>query len=993
VPHSARLTALAEAVADGLQPDWDTAESSAVDESERAAIRHLRAISQMGRGRAILYTSSLASETLGARATLDDGATWGTLRILEKVGRGQFGDVYRAWDPALDREVALKLLRRRGGVSASEDALIVEEGRMMARVRHPNVATIFGAQRIGDVTGLWMEFVRGRTLEAELAERGPFAAEDLAHIGIELCHALAAVHDAGLVHRDVKAPNVMREASGRIVLGDFGTGRELEAEPPQRTELAGTPVYLAPEVFGGHSASRASDVYSLGVLLFHLATGTYPVGSRSLDGLRAAHAEGRRVLLQNERPDLPRALAAAIDRSLEPDPLQRYESAGAFEAALTHACSAAGNVPLAAGARVSAGQWATDSRTSLATATALAAVVALAAGAWLVDLGGVRRFWRAPTSPGTAGAMPAQAMGQRARLPQRPMGRPSRDARQFPYVDVNGDLLVWDVITGRPRRVAERTSGETIASPVMSPRGDRVAYVASTPAGGWELRVVHADGTWPSVLLANQTAYKPLPLDWSRDEGSILCRLDQRDGKADLVLVAAGGGAPRILQTFTSRPPSGASLSPDGRFVVYSRRGEGRSAGEDLFVVGVDGTPAQLLVAAGDDDRYPYERVPVWSPDGTRVLFLRESTTERQSQDAWLISVVEGVPQGDPVPFRPNLGGITAMGLTDNGALFYMAISGTAEVYTASIDLKDHVTRGAPSRISATNIGQHRSPAWSPDGASIAYYTEQPSPIRGFNPTVTLTVQDLATGTERTLTPRMTLGMYVPQWHPDSGSLFVFGRDSESNRPGLFRVDVRTSDTTLVVWSDQNPPSFQCEPGGRELFYADARGVVAHDLSSGGERIVVPKGARSTIGPIGISPDGRTVAFVGRTAAAAGDTVTLEVQAIGGTPRELLRVTPPNDLWFQVWTPDGRDILFTQWTGTPSARPRLWRIPAAGGQPRDTQFELRTPPGNLGSLSPDGRRIAYTERERFWELWIEESALQVWRLERTTDASPSERRR
>lgn len=250
------------------------------------------------------------------------------------------------------------------------------------------------------------------------------------------------------------------------------------------------------------------------------------------------------------------------------------------------------------------------------------------------------------------------------------------------------------------------------------------------------------------------------------------------------------------------------------------------------------------------------------------------------------------------------------------------------------------------------------------------FYTERPNPVPGFNPIMTITVRDLATGAERALTPsRVRLGSYAPQWSTDAGSVIVRAVDLDSQRAGLFRVDVRTSETTLVVWTDQNPPYFQCSPDGRDFFYVDSRGIVAHDLSGGDERIAVARGARSSVGPFGISPDGRAVAFVGRTVAQGSETVTLEVQTIGGTPRELLRVRLPNDLRFQMWTPDGSDVLFTQWNRAGSAWHALWRVAATGGKPRDTHFAF-TGAINLGSLSPDGRRIAYTERELFWELWI-----------------------
>src|SRR5262249_23878685 len=119
------------------------------------------------------------------------------------------GEVYRAWDARLDREVALKLLP---ATTTSSDvrAAIVNEGRLLARVRHANVVTIYGADRVDDRIGLWMEFVRGHTLEELLQSGYVFGAPEAIDIGVQLCRAASAVHDAGLLHRDIKAHNVMR---------------------------------------------------------------------------------------------------------------------------------------------------------------------------------------------------------------------------------------------------------------------------------------------------------------------------------------------------------------------------------------------------------------------------------------------------------------------------------------------------------------------------------------------------------------------------------------------------------------------------------------------------------------------------------------------------------------------------------------------------------------------------------------------------------------
>jgi len=263
------------------------------------------------------------------------GETIGSYRVLRLIGKGGFGVVYRAWDAALKRDVALKIIDARRLSHATEDA-VLREGQMMARVRHPNVVTVFSAQRIGDEIGLAMDYIKGRTLSALVAEDGPLSAHEAALIGISLCDALSAVHRLGLVHRDLKASNVMRESGGRIVLMDFGAGA-IRAGDNDANRSAGTPLYLAPEVIEGQPTTIASDVYSLGVLLFHLVTLRYPVPGDTFDEVVDAHRRRARVALADLRPDLPTAFVRVVDTALHEDPARRFRSVGAMQQELAAA--------------------------------------------------------------------------------------------------------------------------------------------------------------------------------------------------------------------------------------------------------------------------------------------------------------------------------------------------------------------------------------------------------------------------------------------------------------------------------------------------------------------------------------------------------------------------------------------------------------------------------------------------------------------------------
>lgn len=317
------LTDLATSVSDGREVNWPKAESEARDDGEREMVRALHAISEV----ASAHRSWQEAGDEGSAPAANAPETWGHLEILKKVGEGSFGEVYRARDPQLDRVVALKLLR---GATAS-----VEEGKLLARVRHPNVATVYGADLREGRVGLWMEFLEGRTLSELLREQGTFGAREAALLVADLCRALAAVHARGILHRDIKAQNVMRETGGRIVLMDFGIGRDLRSEILPETSLSGTPLYMAPEVLEGEGASVRSDLYSLGVLLYHLVTGSFPVRGQSLDDLRRAHQRGEAALLRDIRPDLPEEFVRIVERALERDPGRRFASAGALEQALT----------------------------------------------------------------------------------------------------------------------------------------------------------------------------------------------------------------------------------------------------------------------------------------------------------------------------------------------------------------------------------------------------------------------------------------------------------------------------------------------------------------------------------------------------------------------------------------------------------------------------------------------------------------------------------
>lgn len=259
-------------------------------------------------------------------------ARWGHLEIRSEVGRGASGTVYRAWDTRLAREVAVKLLAP--DITIATDAL--EEGRHLARLNHPHIVRVFGADTHDGVAGIWMELLDCDTLDEILDRDGVFGPEEALLIGLDLAGALSAVHAAGLLHRDVKARNVARARGGRVVLMDLGAGRAMEGSFAGGAET-GTPVYMAPELLADGSATERTDIYSLGVLLYHLLTRSYPVNGADLNDLRTAHTRGEHVAIDAARPGLPPPIVRVISHACHANAALRYASAAELEADIAEA--------------------------------------------------------------------------------------------------------------------------------------------------------------------------------------------------------------------------------------------------------------------------------------------------------------------------------------------------------------------------------------------------------------------------------------------------------------------------------------------------------------------------------------------------------------------------------------------------------------------------------------------------------------------------------
>ena len=297
------------------------------------------------------------------------GRLIGNYKVLEKIGEGGMGSVWRGVDIMLDREVAIKMLRP----ELANDPQIVERFRAeavtLARLNHPNIATLYAFLRQGNDYFMVMEYVRGETLGHAVSRLGAMPCAQA--LGL-FCRALEGVHHAhemGIIHRDLKPANVMLTPNGSVKVMDFGIARALGASRMTRTgHLIGTLEYMAPELIQGAGGDVRSDIYALGLLLYEMLTGRLPFESNSDYELMRAQVEAAPPPPRVFAPQVPLDIEQALMRALAKRPAARFQSAAEFRAALLKSIPASGQAQsqaLANGSRLNAssGTVATASQT------------------------------------------------------------------------------------------------------------------------------------------------------------------------------------------------------------------------------------------------------------------------------------------------------------------------------------------------------------------------------------------------------------------------------------------------------------------------------------------------------------------------------------------------------------------------------------------------------------------------------------------------------
>jgi eukaryotic-like serine/threonine-protein kinase len=543
-------------------------------------------VGELVRLRAIMQ----AFDSLGVAAPVTPPPipSWGPFTLREQVGSGRFGTVCRAFDPAVQREVAVKLY-------AGKE--LPSEPRLMARVRHPNVVSVFGAAVHEGRPGIWMEFIHGQTLGHRVQADGPLAPDEVLRIGIALCDALAAVHAAQLIHQDVKPRNVIQEDSGRVVLMDFGAG--LHRDDGDIDRISGTPVFMAPEVVLGARPSVESDVYSLGVLLYYVLTGTYPVYAPNLDELRRLHERHHRTgtrrfvaTLHELRPEVSPALARCLAKALAPAG-QRYKTAEEFETALE---------------TVRLGVWERPRKRLRLWAAVVTALLLGGLAGWRLNRP------EPPASPILTRLTSDSGLATDPAI--------STDGRLLTYASNrfdgrNLDIWVQQMAGGAPLRLTNDSADEW--QPSFSPDGSRIVFRSERDGGG--LFVVPTLGGEPHRITREGR--------WPRfsPDGRHIAYV--REGA--IVLLSPEGHVVRELPVKT--PPEVAPVwSPDSRYILVTAEALHNTKNDwgdwDWVLLSVEPGSSSGMVQTGASDILGHRprgslirRPSAWSWVKNKILF------------------------------------------------------------------------------------------------------------------------------------------------------------------------------------------------------------------------------------------------------------------------------------------------------------------------------------------------------------------------------------
>jgi len=756
---------------------------------------------------------------------LANGVRLGPYEILAPLGAGGMGEVYRARDTRLGREVAIKVLPADVSSSDAWRKRFEREAKAISKLTHPNVCALFDIGRQGDVDYLVMELLSGETLAARLL-KGPLPFEEVLRFGAEMASALAATHAVSIAHGDLKPSNVMVTKSA-VKLLDFGVARPLTPAGPAARDgtwastatsapapvgaIVGTLPYMAPEQFDGKEADASTDIFALGAVLFELATGKRAFGGNSAPDVITAVRTSDPPLVSALRPESPRAFDRVVRTCLAKNPESRWNSAHDVGLVLRQLEE---NPAFPPSKRAASRRW--------AWFLGGAAVAVLCVGAALV---GVR--------PTLAGNIPARSVRFLLAPPtdssflwgaETEANAVSPDGSQVAYVAVNSKAppRLW------VRRLSELeahplATSEGATSLFWSPDGHSVGFFAQ----GLLKRIDLPDGA--AVTICPAEAQLALSGTWGKS-GQIL--FSSGEG---IMRVAATGGSPAIVVRPTTAPGDFVRwpwFLPDGEHFLYVAR----RAAQLTLMLAVPGRAPQDLA--------PVESKVQFSEPGF-LLFVKGGSLLAQGFD-WRQGRLLGAPFSVAHHVRSFL--------TTGSAEYATSLSGTL-VFQSAEDAGRLVLRdlGGHQLGTVGGSGGYHDFSISPSGARVAFSRARP----GLG-TLDVWSFDMERGVETRVTSAPG-NEFNPMWLPGEKALVY--STSEGGFPHLVRRDLETGADVQLLPVGGFQEGEDVSADGSTLVYQDSGVASQLSLSGSGKPApLVPPGV--SIRNIRFSPDGRYIAFI-----------------------------------------------------------------------------------------------------------------------------------
>ena len=870
------------------------------------------------------------------------GETIEHYQLVDKLGEGGMGVVYKARDLTLDRFVALKVLRARKATDETRQRRFIQEAKAASALNHPGIVTIHEIGSTDDSLFIVMEYVEGKTLEHLIGHKG-LALSDALNYGAQIAGALAAAHAAGIIHRDIKPGNIIVADSGRVKVVDFGVAKlthpdedadsqltrtltNLDSVHTEERVILGTIAYMSPEQAQAQKVDARSDIFALGSVLYEMVTGRRAFARENKMSTMAA------IIAREPEPPgtvvagLPSELERIISRCLRKDPGRRFQHMDDLRVALEELRE-----------EITSGTYAMPAvpprrpvrRLFLGGATALALAAALLA-AYLE---------RGKLLVRGSGGLPDTA-NSRLRLVIAADGELLN-----PTLSADGKMIVYAATEeGRTNLFVQRVSGgarirltdgpSRDEHPHFAPDGERVSFTRYGPQGASEVCILPALGGDPTCPLK-----EGIDAAWSPDGQSLAFVLLRAGERESLAVSRADGSGLRVLLQGDAVLPfvRNPSWSPRGDQIVLGRS-SGGVAGE-LWLVAV-GTGAARRIS--NDPPGVFSAAPVFSPDGNAVI---HQSNRAGATNLWAVRVSGGALTRITTGAGPD----ELPSVARDGTLAFSSARSRTAIFV-------HDLLSGATRQLATTTALLWAPSFSSDGRDITFSRGE------LDGSWHIWTVPASGGNARRLTFGPLPEIYS-RFSPD-GEWIVY--NTWSNGPDrIWRVGraggppqpltpARAEDDQYADFSrDGRWMAFaRTENGKTGIYIAHADGTEARPL--------VPPEATVPAW----SPDSRWVAFSRSRRFNVGGIYVIRADGAG-----LLRLSETGS--WPVWWPDGKRLAYLDMATDGSEQ--IFTVPTDGGKPAPLGAVHFSGANNKFDIAPDGHSLAFFDIVRVSsEVWLME---------------------